>query len=261
MLAVRKVRPHLSPGWEKGVEGGQAMAHGPRGKYALDKVWERHPTTPGQRLRLPDPDFDEPVLGIGEVESTSLFELRRDEDLLRRVVELLPMDEVRAAVQSYARQSEVLTEALGGRELVAAVLGELDGALNREESAHLHSELEHELGGPLEDSGESNWAERESKHARWELTRSWVAQVLAAVHDQGGPVPLDGKLCPRKPAGRKTEWDASPEDVEDALLASIAVKPDSLEALRKAFHARVVAVIARDGSLALPGHVELASHG
>ena len=57
--------------------------------------------------------------------------------------QLLYATKVRAAVQSYARQSEVLTEALGGRELVAAVLGELDGALNREESAHLHSELEH----------------------------------------------------------------------------------------------------------------------
>jgi hypothetical protein len=236
------------------------MAHGPRGKYALDKVWDRHPTTPGQRLRLPDPDFDEPLLGIGEVESTSLPQLQRDEDLLRRLVELLPLDEVRAAVQSYARQSEVLTEALGGRELVAAVLGELDGALNREERALLHSELEHELGGPLEDSGEGNWSEREAKHARWELTRSWVAQVLAAVDDQGGPVPLDGKLYPRRPGGRKAGWDASPEDVEDALLASIAVKPDSLEALRKTFHARVVAAVSRDGSLPLPGRVELASH-
>lgn len=237
------------------------MAHGPRGKYALDKVWDRSPTTPNPGLKLRDPDFEEPLIGIGEVEATSLPQLQRDQDLLRRMVELLPLDEVRAAVQSYARQSEVLTEALGGKELVTAVLGELDGALSREESALLHSELEHELGGPLDDGGETNWSDREAKHARWELTRSWVAQALAAVHDAKGPVPLDERLCPRRPPGRTSEWDASPEDVEDALLASIAVKPEGLQALRKAFHARVVDVVARQGSLELPGRVELASHG
>lgn len=238
------------------------MAHGPRGpKYALDKVWDRYPRTPNPGLKLLEPEFEEPLLGVGEVEPISLEQLQQDQQLLRRVVELLPLDEVRAAVQGYARQSEVLTEALGGRELVSAVLGELDGALSREESALLHSELEHELGGPLDDSSEAGWSERETEHARWELTRSWVAGVLTAVHDLGGPVPLDGRLCPDQPPVRQTQWDATPEDVEDALLASIAVKSEALDALRKAFHAKVVEAVSRGGSLELPGHVKLIQRG
>jgi hypothetical protein len=246
------------------------MAHGPRGpKYALDKVWDRNPKTPVPGLKLHDPPFAEPLIGIGGVEGTSLQDLQRDQDLLRLVAELLPLDEVRAAVQGYARQSEALTEALGGRELVAAILGELDGALSREDRALLHSELEHELGGPLDDAGEGAWSEREAKHARHELTRSWVARVLAAVHDQRGIVPLDGELCPDLPAGRSVsasssserEWEASAEDVEDALLASIAVKPEGLVALRKVFHAKVMEVVARNGSLELPGRVELTRRG
>lgn len=242
------------------------MAHGPRGpKYALDKVWDRSPRTPHPGLKIQVPDFEEPLIGIGEVEATPLRELQRDQDLLRSVAELLPLDEVRAAVQGYARQSEALTEALGGREMMAAVLAELDGALSREEIALLHGELEQELGGPLHDSGEAAWSEREARHARWELTRSWVAGVLAAVHDQRGPVPLDAGLCPTLPArptaGPERAWEASPEDVKDALLASIAVKPEGLNALRRSFHARVADAVSRSGSLELPGRVELIQRG
>lgn len=238
------------------------MAHGQRGfKQLLDKVWDRHPRTPNPGLQVRDPVFKEPLISIGEVDGTSLEQLQRDQDLLQHIVELLPLDEVRAAVQGYARRSEALMEALGGRELVGAVLGELDGALSREEAALLRSELETELGGTLDDSAETPWLEREAEHARWELARSWVAGVLAAVHDQGGPVQVDARLCPDPPPRRQTEWDASPEDVEDALLASIAVKPEGLDALRKAFHGKVAEAIARGGPLELPGSVELVRRG
>jgi len=238
------------------------MAHGRSGpKYALDKVWDRSPRTPHPGIKIPVPDFEEPLIGVGEVEPISLQKLQQDQELLRRVVELLPLDEVRAAVQGYARQSEVLTEALGGRELVSAVLGELDGALSREESALLRSDLEHELGGPLDDSSEAGWSEREAEHARWGLTRFWVSLALAAVRQQNGPVPLDATLCPSPPSGRPKGdggWDASPEDAKEALLASVAVKPEGLDALLRAFHGKVADAVVQRGPLELPGRVELA---
>lgn len=237
------------------------MAHGQSGpKYALDGVRDRYPRTPVPRLQPPDPDFEVPLVGLGEGSATSLQRLQQDQDLVRRVVELLPLDEVRAAVETFARQSEALTEALGGRELVAAVLGELDGSLSREETALLHSELEHELGGPLDDSNESTWVEREAEHARWELTRHWIARALAAVRGRG-PVPLDATLCPTSPSSAPDDWGASVEEVEEALLASVAVKPEDLDALMKRFHGQVSEAVHRDGPLELPGRVEIVRQG
>ncbi|HEY8209069.1 MAG TPA: hypothetical protein VIG99_16375 [Myxococcaceae bacterium] len=242
------------------------MAHGPRGpRYALDGVRDRYPKTPIPGLKLHIPSFEEPLVGIGEGDVTSLQQLQRDQDLVRRVVNLLPMDEVRAAVQAFAHQSEALTQALGGRELVSEILGELGSSLSREESALLHSELEHELGGPLDDSSESTWVEREAEHARWELTRHWIALVLSSVQGHGS-VPLGADLCPSPPAGRQAggtgdDWSASPEEVEEALLASVAVGPESLDALMRSFHGRVSDAVARSGPLELPGHVELVRQG
>lgn len=242
------------------------MAHGPRGpKYALDGIRDRYPKTPVPGLRLHIPSFEEPLVGIGEGDATSLQQLQQDQDLVRRVVALLPLDEVRAAVQAFTRQSEALTEALGGRELVSAILGELSGSLSDEESAVLHGELEHELGGPLDDSSESGWVEHEAEHARWELTRHWIALVLSAVR-RHGPVPLGANLCPSPLAGRQASgpgdgWTASPEEVEEALLASVAVSPENLDALMKSFHGQVSQAVTRNGPLELPGHVELVRQG
>lgn len=236
------------------------MAHGPSGpKYALEGVMDRYPTTPFQARRRESPGLDgkgPPLVDIGPGGGTTLQQLQQDQDLVRRVVELLPAGEVRAAVQAFAHQAGALTEALGGREMVSAVLHQLDGALSREETALLHSELEHELGGPLDDSSETSWIEREAEHARWELARHWIALVLAAVRRHGA-ISFDARLRPIQPDGPKDEWSASPEEVEEALLASVALKRDGLDSLMKLLHGNLAEAVASRGPLELPGRVTI----
>jgi len=238
------------------------MARGPHWpKFALEGLSDRYPVTPvpSELLRDLDPNRrGPPLVDIGPLEGTTLQQLQRDQDLVRRVVDLLPEDQVRAGVEVFARHGEALTEALGGKQMVAAVLDQLDGALSREEAALLHTELEHELGGPLDDeTSEDSWVAQEAEHARWEVARHWIAQILAAVH-QHGPISLDACLRPVQPPGTRgegSEWKTSPEEVEEALLASVALKRESIELLMKSLHDHLTGAITRSGPFELPGRV------
>jgi len=215
----------------------------PRPQHGTQRL-SRTPSRPDLREPAPPRSGGRPLVGPGSGGMT-LRQLEQDRMRLERIVELLPKEEVLGAVRRYAAQAEPLTQAFGGSTLLGAVLDQIGASLGDEEQAALRSELEQELGGPLDHAREVSWIEREAEHARREVTRHWVDLVLTAI-DHRDRIALDEALRPVSP-------DADESD--EALLASVALRREELASLMTLFRANLNEAVSRTGRVELPGGV------